>query len=269
MVQTRSKVKKLDDCDQVTKVATQLNDSGEPKNWDLAEHQQYKKAARMSKIGQVVINVGSSKLPPYGSSYSYGGQNQWKSRTQVRDEAYGFDPAAPDKGRRKHETRVFVTINPNRGGLQRNPRNKKAARQVYDDTNIHRAMEHVVTELSTDSGLKSVLVFGPVDNSYDSDTYDSHVESVTVSACVEKGDKYFRSHGHLYITFVHYSQVQISKRLLMFKAKQWYNSFLDSVSASESDKLSGGKKMYVHVKLMPQSDWADVIKMYLEKQLHA
>lgn len=214
-----------------------------------------------SKVKGVKIFSGQANSRATGFKYS--GAGNWKARNQIRGQIgdYGEDPDAPGMGRRKHETKLFITLNPNKGGKSAAP-----------DAPVHKAIEYVVRELVKDSNLKRLIIWGPVAErngaAYKADTYDDHIESVAVTAAVERGDVWQRPHAHLYITFTHYSQIQMSKPLLQRWATQQYNQYLSQMGNTEH-KLTSAQAMYTHIKLQPQSDWNDIIMMYLEKGMAA
>ena len=201
--------------------------------------------------------MGSDKISSQGLKLQ--GSGNWKSKHQVRGsiEEVGEDPAAPGLGRRKHETRLFLTINPNKGGYS-----------AADDAVVYQAMTRVVQNLAKDETLRKVITWGPVTLrnglAYRQDTYEQHVESVSVSATVERGYVQRRPHAHLFVSFTHFSQIQISKTLLQRWCREEYNKTM-----SEKYKLKGSQSMYVHIKLLPQSDWSEVIQMYLKKGMLA
>lgn len=214
-----------------------------------------------SKVLGVKIFTGSSKVQSQG--FKYGGSGNWKARNQIRGRVSDFpkgtgeDPDAPGLGRRKHESKLFVTLNPNKGGNIGSP-----------DHTVHMAMEHVVREAVKDDNLKRLFIWGPIADrngaAYKEDTYDDHIESIKITAAVEKGDVQQRSHAHLYLTITHYSQIQISKPLLQRWATAKYNEYLNKIG-STTFLLKSSQSMYTHIKLQPQSDWNDIIMMYLEK----
>ena len=234
-----------------------------------AQQQQHRNVMP-SKVTGGKIFTGSANARSTG--FKYGGPGNWKARNQIRGRIEDFpagrgeDPDAPGMGRRKHETKLFITLNPNKGGVS------KAGKSTAPDAPVHRAIEHVVRELVKDSNLKRMLIWGPVADrngaAYKMDTYDDHIESVAVTAAVERGDVWQRPHAHLYITFTHYSQIQIGKPLLQRWATQQYNQFLEQIGGTEH-KLKTTQSMYTHIKLQPQSDWNDIIMMYLEKGMAA
>jgi len=210
-----------------------------------------------SKIKKVKISLGSTSINSQGFKYS--GPGNWKSKHQVRGSIDSFpagtgeDPAAPGLGRRKHETKLFITLNPNKGGYG-----------AGDDAAVYEGMTRVVKSLARDETLQKLIVFGPCikyhGEKYQGDSYAAHVEEISVSAAVERGDRQLRSHAHLFISMVHYSQVQISKTLLQRHAREVYNEGMP-----DKYKLKGAHAFYCHIKLMPQSDWSEVMQMYLEK----
>lgn len=221
-----------------------------------------------SKVRKVKIALGSNYVPPRG--FKFEGSGNWKAKSQQRGNITDFppgtgeDPAAPGLGRRRHESRLFVTINPNKGGGS-----KKKGTLLLNDTVVFNAVKHLVTELGRDNNLRQLISFGPVQKvpggqDYRTDTYDTHVESVEVAAAVERGDVMERPHCHIYLTMIHYSQIQIDKTLLKEWAWNTYNQYCDQAGGS-SYKLTSKQSVYTHIKLLPQSDWQDVMMAYMEK----
>ena len=71
-----------------------------------------------------------------------------------------------------------------------------------------------------------------------------------------------RVHAHIWLTIVHSSQIQINTQMLMQQAKVAYNK-TDWPEWGRHLKLT--RNPYVHVKLLPQSDWAQIMRNYVTK----
>ena len=173
------------------------------------------------------------------------------------------DPKDPGQPRRKQESNFFITINSN-----------KAPDRAEEYDFAVKQMERMLEKLSDEKVLATYLRFGPkVDGiqpkaqDYRLDKYAEVVHSVDWKAAVEAGDVMRRVHSHIWLTITHYSQVQINIQMLMHQARKHYN---------EGMPLDGPMKYlrmndfpYVHVKLLPQSDWTSVMRQYIHKGMNA
>jgi len=174
--------------------------------------------------------------------------------------------------RRKHESNFFITINSNK------PFDAKSREYMNSgaEAMATSAMEYMLTELRSDQKLAQCIKFGPKDKAYINDKYFDVIEQVDWSAAIEKGDNMHRLHCHIWVTIKHYSQIQINVQMLQHVAKSCYNSYFglmnpmiltNGVNGYEGKNLT--QKMtdlpYVHVKLLPQSDWTTVMKQYIHK----
>jgi hypothetical protein len=115
-------------------------------------------------------------------------------------------------------------------------------------------------------------------NSYVFDTYQTHVESVTVDAGVEIGPTYHHPHFHLLVTINHFSYVQIDtfhmKAILeqMFKgvgrfaAKpgQAYGPF-ELIDGRGLPFYTDNENPYIDIRKYPSDDWAQVVAAYVRK----
>lgn len=169
------------------------------------------------------------------------------------------DPKHPGENmpRRKHESNFFITINSN-----------KAPETTEHVQLAVQHMEQMLKMLSDESVLSTYLRFGPKDPSYENDKYADVVHSVDWKAAVETGDKLNRVHAHIWLTITHYSQIQINIQMLMWQARKHYNRGMGLVQWSrgkDSRLLHMEDFPYVHVKLLPQSDWTDVMRQYIHK----
>jgi len=113
------------------------------------------------------------------------------------------------------------------------------------------------------------------DSSYCYDTYETHVESVEVDGGMEIGPQRHHPHFHVLLTINHWSYVQIdyfkmnSYLELMFKGldplqRGWGDRF-KLIDASGRLFYTDNENPYVHIKLYPQDNWADVISAYVRK----
>jgi hypothetical protein len=159
------------------------------------------------------------------------------------------DPKDPGMPRRKQESNFFITINSN-----------KAPDATEEIDLAVKQMEKMLEKLSDQKILCTYLKFGPKDDSYQKDVYSEVIHSVDWKAAVETGDVMRRVHSHIWLTITHYSQIQINVQMLMHLARKYYNEGLPLGNQLRIDDLP-----YVHVKLLPQSDWTSVMRQYIHK----
>lgn len=146
--------------------------------------------------------------------------------------------------RRKQESNFFITINTN---LSANA------------VGVAKTLESVLTDIAAEQTLATYLTFGPKHDEYTNDKYQDVVHSVSWSSNVEVGDVAKRVHAHIWLTVTHYSQIQIDVRSLMHTVKTTY--------AKHSPGAPLRRLPYVHVKLLPQSDWTSVMRQYIHKAM--
>ena len=166
-----------------------------------------------------------------------------------------YDPKEPDKlhPRRKQESNFFITINTNRRPTNSNLKQGQAA------------MEALLKHLADDTVVCSYMKFGPKDpDVYGDDNYNDVIQKIDFKSCVEVGENLNRLHAHIWMTVHHYSQVQINCPMIEKHALLVYNGNLPL----GSDLAMRGKP-YVNVKLLPQSNWTDIMKQYLHKGMEA
>jgi hypothetical protein len=186
-----------------------------------------------------------------GQAWKYsGGKVLRAASTQINGTTY-TDPKHPGEAlpRRKQESNFFITINSNQG--------------PSDAGSLHTAMtqmETMLRHLSDDKQLATYLRFGPKSEHYAEDLYKDVIHSVSWKAAVETGDVMKRVHSHIWLTVTHYSQIQINVHALMHLSRKFYNE-------AGTSKMT--KNPYVHVKLLPQSDWTDVMRQYIHKGMAA
>ena len=162
-----------------------------------------------------------------------------------------FDPKDPTENRRKIESNFFITLNTNRtlsnveGGLAEMAKT---------------ACKEALTVLAKDEVICQYLKFGPKDKEFQNDRYKDVISKIEWQAAVETGERWERLHAHIWMTVHHYSQVQINMPIMQHLFKQYYND-----RAPATMKANG--KPYISVKLLPTSDWAEVIKGYMHKAM--
>ena len=152
--------------------------------------------------------------------------------------------------RRKQESNFFITINSN-----------KAPSTAYEIDAALKAMDHMLVALSKEKVLATYLKFGPKHDHYHEDKYADVVAGIDWKAASETGPNLGKVHSHIWLTISHYSQIQINVQMLMYQAKRLYNA---NVLLKE-DQIS--RQPYVHIKLLPQSNWTDVMRQYIHKAM--
>lgn len=178
-----------------------------------------------------------------------------------------YDPKHPGENlpRRKQESNFFITINTN----------KSPASGTVHQVKVVRHMEQMLSRLSEESVLATYLKFGPKNVVYEEDKYMDVIHSVDWKSAVESGDVMKRVHAHIWLTITHYSQIQINVQMLMHHARCCYNDGLEDnvvIGGTHNKKrsyLRMTENPYVHVKLLPQSDWTSVMRQYIHKGMTA
>ena len=228
---------------------------------------------KTSKVtGNVKISVGDAALGPArgdvairkksDQSWRYpGGVIQRYPSTTINGREY-FDHAResdePGKrlARRKIESNFFITLNTNR------------TLKKLDPITAHKgkaAVGATLKQLATDAELCKYLKFGPKSDNYKEDQYDDVIQSVDWNSAVETGEKLERLHCHIWLTVHHYSQVQVNMPMMQRRFKALYNA--EVAKTPHSQELQINKQPYIQVKLLPTSDWAEVIKQYIHKAM--
>jgi len=168
------------------------------------------------------------------------------------------DPKSPGEPRRKQESNFFITINTN-----------KTSDDAATHASIYTNMERVLKHISQEKVIALYLKYGPKDDAYLKDQYSDVVQSINWSSNVEEGDIMKRVHAHVWLTVSHYSQIQINVQMLMHIVKQEYNRGLGPELLSKKSPIRMTRQPYIHVKLLPQSDWTDVMRQYIHKGMTA
>ena len=113
-------------------------------------------------------------------------------------------------------------------------------------------------------------------NSYQYDTYETHVESIDVDAGIEIGPNKHFPHFHLLVTVNHWSYVQLDYYKMRALLEQMFKGLVvgDRDFSDGQFKLldSGGmpfyrdsENPYIDFKLYPTDNWQDVIAAYVRK----
>ena len=105
--------------------------------------------------------------------------------------------------------------------------------------------------------MATYLKFGPKHEDYRDDKYSDVIIGVDWKAATEIGPTQGKVHSHIWVTITHYSQIQINTQMLMYHSKRLYNA--------NTLNFKMKRQPYVHVKLLPQSNWTDVMRQYIHK----
>ena len=163
-----------------------------------------------------------------------------------------IDPKDPDQARRKQESNFFVTINTNKS-----PDDEQMPRAVAQMTNVLETLSQRYT-------MAAYFKFGPVDPTYEEDKFEDVITSnIEWKAAIETGDIMNRLHCHIWLTVTHYSQIQMNTKMLQHLTRENFNKGLRL-----GDPLRITDNAYVHVKLLPQSDWTSIMKNYIHKGMN-
>ena len=148
--------------------------------------------------------------------------------------------------RRYQESNFFITINTN-----------KAPEGEVDTARAVAHCERMLNHLS--SAVGRYTRFGPRDPHYAKDRFADVIADVEWTSNVEIGDQQRRVHAHIWVTVKHYSQIQIDIPKFTEEARVSYNAGLPLGSPLRVTNP------YVNVKLMPQSDFTNIIRSYMVK----
>lgn len=215
------------------------------------------KCPKVSKMvnRQPSITVGDATIKPARGVKKSGLWRDWKrmSTMEVNGTKY-TDDKDPSLPRRYHESNFFITLNTNKTLKEGGPMAELGK----------KACQEALNELAKDENICTYLKFGPKSNHYLEDKYADVIQRVEWQAAVETGEVFERLHCHIWLTVHHYSQVQINMPVMQQMFKRMYNQRVGGVF---NQKLAITKNPYISVKLLPTSDWADVIKSYIHKAM--
>ena len=180
-------------------------------------------------------------------SWKYPGGNIVRAPAGLLPKLYDHDRGDGAKlPRRKQESNFFITINSN-----------QAPKKAEDVDESLRAMDKMLHELAKESMLATYIKFGPKHEDYRDDKFGDVLCGVEWKAATEMGPNQGRVHSHIWVTITHYSQIQINPQMLMYQSKRLYNN--------NTLNFKMKRQPYVHVKLLPQSNWTDVMRQYIHK----
>ena len=194
-----------------------------------------------------------------------GGIIQRMESTMINGRGPYTDHKDPGEPRRRQESNFFITLNTNRACGE-----KQGAQLQLTGK---EAMRKTLKQLSQDSVICKYLKFGPKHpDHYGKDLYEDVVSKVEWTSAVEIGENNERLHCHIWLTVHHYSQIQVNMPMMQRKFKELYNANLwnlqsDSAFGNYYTELSCNKMPYIQVKLLPESNWTEVIKQYIHKAM--
>ena len=110
--------------------------------------------------------------------------------------------------------------------------------------------------------MATYIKFGPKHDHYRDDKFVDVIGGIDWKAASETGPTHGKVHSHIWVTITHYSQIQINVQMLMYQSKRLYNQYV----LLKQDKIT--RQPYVHVKLLPQSNWTDVMRQYIHKGMN-
>ena len=184
---------------------------------------------------------------------------------------YKGDTSQP---RRLIESNFFLTINPNQT-YHTNP-----DRQA----NTIKVLEAVIEDLAATNSLKQYIVIGPTGKNNNprmaepaercaNDKWEEVIEDggIRFDGNVEVGPNKNRVHAHILLEIRHYSFLQVDIGRLQRLVRLLWNSRIVGHGSTDAElevnnwpkKIT--KLPYTNVKLMPQSNWTEVIKAYIHK----
>lgn len=230
-----------------------------------------------------------------GYILKHGKDGKWTLDPNAKN---NIPPKAHIQTRRLTQTRVFITYS-----LHRRIQSEMEARHVME-----KMADAVRTLFGNDEWLCQVVVFGQKlrstgsdtvssktyayiqsarkdttifygdvsGNSYVYDTYQTHVDSVTVDAGIEIGPTYHMPHFHALVTLNHWSYMQVDtmrmKALLeqMFKGtgrfpESQYGDQFKLLDAAGLPFYTDNENPYVDIRIYPSDNWAEVISAYVRK----
>ncbi len=115
----------------------------------------------------------------------------------------------------------------------------------------------------------------PVDSSYLYDTYQTHIELVTVDAGVEIGPTYHHPHFHVLVTFNHFTYLQIDTMHMKAKLEKLFKGVSINHQTDKDEYMlvdgrglpfyTDNENAYTDIRVYPSDNWADVIAAYVRK----
>lgn len=225
-----------------------------------------------SKVRSVRISIGSAASASINQSQwrTYMKNQQWRDAGVTKRLADRFiagkeyyDHRDETQNRRYIESSFFVTANTNRV--------IKEFDAKYDAG--QEACRYAMTMMATDDVIRQYIKFGPAHPFvYGDDRYEDVVSSVEVTGRPEVGDKAHRLHVHMTVVIRHFSQIHIDRFHFGAQFKKHFNESFgggNDYGLRMSGDLYATPKVYVQVKLLPSSDWSQVLQRYIHKGMLA
>ena len=146
--------------------------------------------------------------------------------------------------RRKQESNFLITLNTSQEG----------------DDAVCESIRKALDEMREDATVATFIKFGPVTPAeYGEDRYTDVVEAIEWEHGIERGGQMGRWHAHIWLTIHHYSQVQINVRIMQLIFREKFNHHGGSLKCMP----------WCGVKLLPQSDWTDIMRQYIHKAMRS
>jgi len=206
---------------------------------------------RIKKPGSISIESIDFATPISAKSkqaWKYAGGSVQRAPAGLLPGLFDHDRGSGEKNlaRRKQESNFFITINSNQAPVD-----------ALDVDESMKAMDKMLHGLAEERLIATYLKFGPKHEDYRDDKFSDVVISIDWKAATEIGPNQGRVHSHIWVTIKHYSQIQISTQMLQYQAKRLYNA--------NTLNFKMKRQPYVHIKLLPQSNWTDIMRQYIHK----
>jgi hypothetical protein len=142
-----------------------------------------------------------------------------------------------------------------------------------DADSISRAQwEPITAPRKADAAAHFYGEKGAKASSYLSDTYETHVDEVSVDAGCEIGPKRKHPHLHILLTVKHWSYLQLDTWHMsavfeaMFRGVgEWHDGRFKLWDASGLPFYTDQENPYLNVKLYPQDNWQEILANYVRK----
>ena len=96
---------------------------------------------------------------------------------------------------------------------------------------------------------------------YGADRAEDVIKSLDWDSAIEVGDEGEDALPH-WLTVVHYSQIQINVKMMQATFRRFYNEQFQL-----GDAMAISSMPYLQVKMLPQSDWTQVMRQYIKKAI--
>ena len=212
------------------------------------------------KISTETVNFQATRAAKTNQAWKYPSNKIQRAPSIILGNTRYTDHKDPTLPRRRQESNFFVTINTNKSLLG----------DEYELGTRH--LENVLSYLGTDAVVASFLRYGPKNEQYMEDRYADVVNAIEWRSCIETGPNKNRLHAHICLTITHYSQIQLNSQVLMHLTKKVFNDPTINPNNKYNLKPLGSrsnlyisKQPYVNIKLLPQTNWTDIMRQYIHK----